>query len=247
LHYLTCCAGSPFIIGSCETPDYAYEVCVKDTFAYIADGNASGLRIINVANPQLPYEVGFYNTSSCAYGLYVKDTIVYVADQYDGLRIINVANPQSPYEIGYYDTGGYVDGVYADSLIYMADLRDGLYISELYGVGISEHDQQLSAASISLQIYPNPFSKSTVISYSSLVINNQLPVTNDLQCPALRIYDVTGRIVKTFNLASGVLPLASAVIWTGVDDSYRKLPNGVYILRCSIGDYEATKKLILLR
>ena len=167
-----------------------------------------------------------------------------MADQYDGLRIINVASPQSPYEIGYYDTGGYVDGVYADSLIYMADLRDGLYISELYGVGISEHDQQLSAVSVSLQIYPNPFSKSTVISYSSLVINDQLPVTNDLQCPALRIYDVSGRIVKSFNLASGVLPLASAVSWNGTDNSGNRVPPGVYFCRLRMEDKDFTKKVL---
>jgi hypothetical protein len=161
-----------------------------------------------------------------------------VADQYDGLRVINVANPQSPYEIGYYDTGGYVDGVYADSLIYMADLRDGLYISELYGVGISEHDQQLSAASMFLQVHPNPFSKLINISFGKV---------HSAKSIEFKIYDVSGRLVMNFNLKSEISNLQSAIFWTGVDDSHRKLPNGVYILRCSIGNYAATKKLILLR
>jgi len=39
--------------------------------------------------------------------------------------------------------------------------------------------------------------------YSSLVINDQLPMTNDLQYPALCIYDVSGRLVKNLSVGTG--------------------------------------------
>jgi hypothetical protein len=128
-----------------------------------------------------------------------------------------------------------------DSLIAFGDII-------LQTQGVNEN-KDVGVSSSYLQIYPNPFSKSTVISYSSLVINDQLPVTNDLQCPALRIYDVSGRVVKSFNLASpaspceagraGFLPLASAVSWDGKDDKGKIVPSGVYFCELKVGDLSA--------
>ncbi len=44
---------SPQWVGFDHTPGHASGVAVAGNYAYIADGNA-GLRIVNIANPQLP-------------------------------------------------------------------------------------------------------------------------------------------------------------------------------------------------
>jgi len=99
-----------------------------------------------------------------------------------------------------------------------------------------------------LQIFPNPFTKSTIISYSSSVINDQLPMTSDLQCPALRIYDASGRLVKTFSTNLYSLDNSVQVVsWDGTDDVSRKLPAGVYFISIGNGDNQKVEKAILLR
>jgi len=95
-----------------------------------------------------------------------------------------------------------------------------------------------------LTVVPNPFTKKTVIRYSSLVINDQLPMTNDLQYPALCIYDVSGRLVRNLvacDLSSG------ALTWDGRDNSNGELQGGVYFIKLSSGDFTSVKKVILLR
>ncbi len=79
-----------------------------------------------------------------------------------------------------------------------------------------------------LRISPNPFTSTTVISYSSLVINDQLPMTNDLQYPALRIYDASGRLVKSFSLLSPHSSLITSLTWDGKDDAGKFLSSGIY-------------------
>jgi hypothetical protein len=53
----------------------------------VADDYA-GLRIINVSNPQSPYEAGYCATPSYAWGVAVSGSFAYVADRDAGLRII---------------------------------------------------------------------------------------------------------------------------------------------------------------
>jgi hypothetical protein len=117
-------------------------------------------------------------------------------------------------------------------------------VDHIIGVKETEKITQMPVVDALCHISPNPFRKSTVISYSSLVINDQLPVTNDLQCPALRIYDVSGRMVKSFNLTSNILSLASAVSWDGTDQLNRPVPAGVYFVRLTTPWQTYTEKVI---
>ena len=78
--------------------------------AYIAD-DFSGLRIIDVSNPENPIELGFYDTPGNAEAVATSGDYAYIADSDHGLRIIDVSNPQNPEEVGFYDTPGRVYGV----------------------------------------------------------------------------------------------------------------------------------------
>jgi len=110
-------------------------------------------------------------------------------------------------------------------------------------VGVEEKkDQRPKTRDLRLFAHPNPFTKKTVIRYSSLVINDQLPIS---QFPiSLSIYDVSGRLLKSFvtgDLCSG------ALMWNGRDNAGNQVENGVYFIRLASGDYLSVKKLILLR
>lgn len=102
-------------------------------------------------------------------------------------------------------------------------------------VGIAERSM-LKAKRSMFEIYPNPFLKRTAIKFQ--MSKSKCKIT-------LKIYDVTGRAVKCFNLSSSLVHHPSSfVTWHGSDDSGRKLPAGVYfcILKCE--DMVISKKIV---
>jgi hypothetical protein len=95
----------------------------------------------------------------------------------------------------------------------------------------------LPAAFTLRQNVPNPFNPFTTISYD--VPDGGGKVT-------LRIYDVTGRLVRT--LVDGYEPAGSrAVTWNGRNDLGRSLASGIYFYRMTAREFSNTKKMILLR
>ncbi len=95
---------------------------------------------------------------------------------------------------------------------------------------------QSAIRSPKLEVYPNPF-------------RNHLFIKSEIRNPKsailLRIYDVSGRLVKSFNHLT-IQPF-NQVVWDGSDDSGRMLPAGVYFIRLEAGDFRQIEKVILLR
>ncbi|MEO0076159.1 MAG: SdrD B-like domain-containing protein, partial [candidate division WOR-3 bacterium] len=83
------------------TGERVYDIYVSGDYAYLANG-ASGLRIINISDPEQPQEVGNYPTPDSAFGVSVIYPYAYVACRDAGLRIINVSGMVPPYEVGAY-------------------------------------------------------------------------------------------------------------------------------------------------
>ncbi|MGQ9663948.1 MAG: T9SS type A sorting domain-containing protein, partial [bacterium] len=113
------------------------------------------------------------------------------------------------------------------------------YIKRTPGIKESEISQ-FSIRHPKLTISPNPFRKSTVISYSPSGINDQLP------SPTLQIYDATGRLVKRFDhsFPSGGIQPFERITWEGTDDSGCNLPPGVYFIRFTVDGYKKVAKVI---
>jgi hypothetical protein len=96
-------------------------------------------------------------------------------------------------------------------------------------------------------ISPNPFTTKTVIEFTSsgvLEFNSQF---SNSPTPQLYIYDVTGRLVKSFSLFSPHSSLITTISWDGTNDSGRRVPPGVYFVRLSIDNYNKVRKVMLLR
>ena len=118
-------------VGYYDTPGSAIGVFVAGDFAYVADME-SGLRVIDVSDPENPDEVGFYDTPGIAIGVFVAGDFAYVADYEAGLRVIDITDPESPDEVGFYDTPGYAMGVFvAGDLAYVADYTEGLRVIDV--------------------------------------------------------------------------------------------------------------------
>ncbi|MBI5474145.1 MAG: hypothetical protein HY961_17555 [Ignavibacteriae bacterium] len=94
---LTQSSGGYAVVSKLATSAYAQDVEVKDSLAYIVQGEG-GLLIVNVADRARPRIV-----ASCqegvrgySYKLALKDSIVYVAAATFGVNVVNVRNPLSP-------------------------------------------------------------------------------------------------------------------------------------------------------
>ncbi|HEX7320601.1 MAG TPA: C25 family cysteine peptidase [bacterium] len=105
-------------------------------------------------------------------------------------------------------------------------------------VGVAEQNGSMLVTSLALS--PNPFFGKTVIKY---VVSSKEQNGN----PSLRIFDASGRLVKSFELPTTYSVLPTDVIWDGSDDIGRRVPAGVYFVRFEVNGEKKTEKAILLR
>ncbi|MCK5052603.1 MAG: T9SS type A sorting domain-containing protein [Candidatus Cloacimonetes bacterium] len=86
------------------------------------------------------------------------------------------------------------------------------------------------------QNYPNPFNPTTTINYS-LKENSKV---------SLNIYNIKGQKVK--QLVSDQFPSGQySVIWNGTDDNNKSVSSGIYFYKLKSGDFEKTKKMLLMK
>jgi hypothetical protein len=91
-------------------------------------------------------------------------------------------------------------------------------------------ENRLSAA------YPNPFNPNTTIRYS-VEKGGHIELT---------VYDVTGRRIRS--LVNGFVPAGDhEVDWNGTDEMGKQAASGVFFYRLRSGDFEETRKMVLLR
>jgi len=76
-------------------------------------------------------------------------------------------------------------------------------------------------------------------------VNIAFNIGNRTQAAGINIYDISGRLVRSFALGS--MPLAQCVIWTGDDDTGRAVDAGVYFIRLTAGSRAVVEKVIVVR
>lgn len=85
------------IVSKYATSGYAEDIILKDSLAYIAQGQG-GLIIINVSNPKAPKFVSelTYGLRGYSYKLANKDSVIYLAAGTFGVSTVNVKDPANP-------------------------------------------------------------------------------------------------------------------------------------------------------
>jgi hypothetical protein len=90
--------GEITLLDAIPLPDFAEQIRVIDSLAYVADGEG-GLQIIDVHNPNNLSVRGNHITTEGMHDVAVVDSFVYVADT-SSMKIIDVADPAMPVLIG---------------------------------------------------------------------------------------------------------------------------------------------------
>jgi hypothetical protein len=109
-----------------------------------------------------------------------------------------------------------------------------------------------------LFVYPNPFRREVQIHYALCTMHyagkkskGGNTLCSPLFAPCMKIYDATGRLVKSFALSPphsmADMPHTLSVVWNGDDDAGRTLPAGIYFIRLESQDIEVIDKVIMLR
>ena len=89
-----------------------------------------------------------------------------------------------------------------------------------------------------LCVNPNPFRNLTTIYFN---------IEHSAKSIELRIYDISGRLVRDLKCAMPHAPYTAQISWDGTDQAHRRLPSGVYFLRLKAGDLQLMEKLLLMR
>jgi hypothetical protein len=124
--------------------------------------------------------------------------------------------------------------------------------------GIAEETEYLTdGAQLQLTVSPNPFTHSTNIRFiihdsrstggANLNISGSAGGISEHQKSEMNIYDIAGRLVKSFDLESCILDRGSTIRWDGTDQANRQLGSGVYFLTLTAGDHSTTEKVLLVK
>lgn len=101
-------------------------------------------------------------------------------------------------------------------------------------IGVEENKKSDDAGNLSIN--PNPFQTSTRIN-----------IANDTKRIDLKIYDVTGTLVRQIMVGLRTNTSGKEIAWFGDDDYGRRLTSGVYFLQMKTGDKMQTGKVLLLK
>ncbi|MEO0225609.1 MAG: FlgD immunoglobulin-like domain containing protein [candidate division WOR-3 bacterium] len=146
--------------------------------------------------------------------------------------------------------GDYI-GLYTDSFyVYAAwcDTRNSSTAPDIYfsrrplpGTNIEERSLLVKTRT-GLKISPNPMSDLTRIEITDV----QLQTVKSEQEILLKIYDRTGRLVKSCAIAAHRRQSPTAVTWDGRDDTGQRVASGVYFCELIIGDWQTRQKVIVI-
>jgi hypothetical protein len=110
-----------------------------------------------------------------------------------------------------------------------------LEVADYFGSTMNVSTRVLPSRYDVAQNYPNPFNPTTKIELA-------LPVAGEYN---LAIYNVAGQLVRAFN---GTAPAGVKTIeWDGRDASGSQVASGMYFYKATVGNFTATKKMILMK
>lgn len=176
-------------------------------------------------------------TGLAGYNIYQSDT------QGGPYTQVNIAAVKDTYYLRIDTPGYYV----VTAIDYHIPPNEGPYSEEATViVAISEEVSSVSISPICLfQNYPNPFSSRTTISYLFFA-NSQDPRAKSKQHIVLKIYDITGKLVRT--LVDENKPAGEYTVhWDCKNDGGEEIDSGVYFYRIEAGTFASTKKMVIAR
>jgi len=145
------------------------------------------------------------------------------------------------------DAAGTSGVAYCDAIAAKArnDGIDRLYITSsdsniyefIYTTEVAQENLATPPTDAILKVYPNPFRQSLGIRLSALAKEEI----------SLKIYDISGRCVRTLISNQSLKSKTQSLSWDGKDDFAQELPNGVYYVNLVSKNYRLSKTVVLTK
>jgi hypothetical protein len=150
-------------------------------------------------------------------------------------------NYSSPYRV--HISASPVDSTIGLSLHFNANsgtyYKDDYFTLYIYGYpGVEEYKPLDHKNSLYFEIFPNPSRKQININFGKELSAKGM---------VLRIYDVSGRVIKNLELPTPYSLLPTLVTWDGTDEKGRSVASGIYFVSCETDNHKMVKKAILIR
>jgi hypothetical protein len=117
--------------------------------------------------------------------------------------------------------------------------KDDYFTLYVYGYpGTEEHIPSDHNNDFCFEIFPNP---------SKGIVNIKFQIPNPKSQNTIRIYDVSGRLVRNIPLLSSNSLVAGSVTWDGYDDNCRRVANGVYFISAETTIEKKVKKVVIIK
>ena len=211
----------------------------NDNLGYVYKWNAAGTELWSTVLH--PAETAMIHCASAA----KNDAVYFAGAGTDGAMFGKVDDAGDSLLLSFPDDNDFIavnfiyQDVYGD--VYAAGrCRDGdfylMKLRENYTTSVDDGAAAVPASSLLSQNYPNPFNPSTVINYR---VPGESYVT-------LKIYNSLGRTVAT--LVDGFRAEGDYTArWDGLDSRGERAASGAYLYRLTVGEYEHSRKMLLLR
>jgi len=105
-----------------------------------------------------------------------------------------------------------------------------------------------------LSAYPNPFSTKTIIRLQTIDYRPQTKNENNTDekssvfglrsSVSLRIYDLSGRLIRSFPINQSTNHQLTSVVWDGRDDRGKRVPSGVYLYQLTSCNYKSSNPFL---
>jgi hypothetical protein len=122
---------APVPLSYVALPGKAYNVDVKEDFAFVAAG-AEGLQVVNVSNRRSPFIVGSLKSTGTSIDVKVVGNLAFIANVGLGLWVVDISNPSNPVSLGSAPTvGGAFDVMVSGSRAMVVDGAGGLQVFDV--------------------------------------------------------------------------------------------------------------------
>lgn len=163
------------------------------------------------------YALGGFSYNNMAYAIGGYDSPVY----YNNVEVYDPAtNSWSDETSMQYARQSIAVGLVGNTVYVIGGWNNGALDYNEEGILTVGIEEQEAARNMRIDIDPNPFSKQTKISFSKIEKAENIE---------LAIYDVTGRLVKSFGKFTNHPSSINQIVWDGRDDNGTILPSGIYL------------------
>lgn len=225
-------AGTRDTLGTVDLLVICLDTLGNEQWVYIYDGPGT---YVDWANAIIHGSDGNIYVAGTSWGGATQfDYLVISLDSSGTERWVYRYNADVSVDEAYSIVYGQDDFIYTCGKSYHRDTSDDFtVISLIPEIGIVEEKVRIKdIVCNSFQIEPNPFHN---------IIKIKFNLTEKVINTELKIYDVTGRVLKTFSQLTG------QIVWDGTDDTGRQVSEGVYFVQLRTSSFKATKKVILLK